>query len=75
VTETSLVYTAPPGTADSEGNATFTGLLAGKYRVAAFAKDALWRDDPGLPSLMSNAQQVVVGPGASANVEVRVRDK
>ena len=44
-------------------------------RVAAFAKDVLWRDDPGLLATMANAQQVVVGPGAAANVEVRVRDK
>ncbi len=75
VTGTSLAYTAPPGTTDSEGNATFANLLAGKYRVAAFAKDALWRDDPGLLATMANAQQVVVGPGASASVEVRVRDR
>ncbi|MBA3973110.1 MAG: hypothetical protein C0504_02695 [Candidatus Solibacter sp.] len=75
VTESSLVYTAPPGTTDSEGNATFTGLLAGKYRVAAFAKDALWRDDPGLPSLMSNAQQVVVGPNTQAAVQIKVQGR
>lgn len=75
VTETSLVYTAPPGTTDSEGMATFTGLLAGKYRVAAFPKGAMWRDDSGLPSIMANAQQVVAGLGASASVEVRVRDR
>jgi hypothetical protein len=75
VTETSLVFTAQPATTDSEGMAAFTGLLAGKYRVAAFPKGAMWRDDAGLPSTMSNAQQVVLGPGASANVEVRVRDR
>ncbi|HNY42261.1 MAG TPA: hypothetical protein PKJ41_17790, partial [Bryobacteraceae bacterium] len=75
VTETSLVYTAQPGTTNSEGMAAFTGLLAGKCRVAAFAKDAMWRDDPGLPSIVSNAQQVVVGVNGSASVEVKVRDK
>lgn len=75
VTESSLVYTAPPGTADSEGNATFTGLLAGKYRVAAFAKDAMWRDDAGLPSQIANAQQVVVGPNTQATVQIKVQGR
>jgi hypothetical protein len=75
VTETSLVFTARPGTTDSEGMATFTGLLAGKYRVAAFAKDAMWRDDAGLPSLMSNAQQVVVGPNTQATVQIKVQGR
>ena len=75
VTESSLVYTAPPGTADSEGNATFTGLLAGKYRVAAFAKDAMWRDDAGLPSLIANAQQVVVGPNTQSTVQINVQGR
>ncbi len=75
VTEVSLSYTAQPGTTDSEGNASFTNLLAGKYRVAAFAPGMMWRDDPGLAATMSNAQQVVVGPNASATVEVRVRDR
>jgi hypothetical protein len=75
VTETSLVITARPETTDSEGTATFTGLLAGKYRVAAFAKDAMWRDDPGLPSLIGNAQQVVVGPNTQATVQIKVQGR
>lgn len=75
VTEASLSYTAPPGTTDSEGTATFTGLLAGKYRVAAFAKDAMWRDDAGLPSLIGNAQQVVVGPNTSATVQIKLQGR
>ncbi len=75
VTETSLVFTARPGTTNSEGLATFANLLAGKYRVAAFAKDTMWRDDAGLPATMANAQQVVLGANASATVEVKVRDR
>jgi protocatechuate 3,4-dioxygenase beta subunit len=72
VTETSLVYTARPATTDSEGRTTFADLLAGKYRVIAFPEGTLWRDDPGLASKIAHAQQVVLTPNNTSNIQIRV---
>lgn len=57
--------------ADDEGRAGFTGLLAGKYRIAAFPPNVPWRTDPILLGQLTSGQTVELSEGASVSVEVK----
>jgi hypothetical protein len=57
--------------ADDDGRATFEGLLAGKYRVAAFPTNMPWRNDPLLSRQLTSGQTVEIATGATVSVEVK----
>jgi hypothetical protein len=57
--------------ADEEGRASFMGLLAGKYRIAAFPPNVPWRTDPILLRQLTSGQTVELSEGASVSVEVK----
>jgi hypothetical protein len=57
--------------ADDDGRASFTGLLAGTYRVAAFPENTPWRNDPLLLRQLTSGQRVEIATGAAVSVEVK----
>ncbi|MCL4842761.1 MAG: hypothetical protein KJZ79_13020 [Bryobacteraceae bacterium] len=58
--------------ADGEGEAEFSGLPAGKYRLAAFRGDSAWIDDPDLIPRLARAEEVALVEGEVRRVGVRV---
>ncbi len=58
---------------DANGRATFSNLIAGQYRVLAFAPDAAWRTTPALRSLVKTSAKIVdLAKGAAATVELKL---
>ena len=58
--------------ADSEGRASFAGLIAGKYRVFAFAPNAAWRTDPSFAQQLIAGKDVEVSKDSAQNIEVKL---
>ncbi len=58
--------------ADSEGRASFAGLLAGKYRVFAFAPNTAWRTDPSFAQQLIAGKDVEVSKDSAQNIEVKL---
>jgi 5-hydroxyisourate hydrolase-like protein (transthyretin family) len=58
--------------ADSGGHAKFSGLLAGKYEVYAFAPDAHWRTGADFARHTLQSVNVELSTGGSRAVEVKI---
>jgi hypothetical protein len=59
-------------TADGNGRGAFSPLLAGKYRVFAFAPDLAWRTDAAFARQAVSGVEVELNAGNSRSVEVKV---
>ena len=63
---------AQVGKADSEGRGRFAGLIAGKYRLFAFAPNAAWRTDPSFGRQLIAGKDVEVSKDSAPNIEVKL---
>jgi hypothetical protein len=59
--------------ADTDGRATFNGLLPGAYRMTAYPAGALWGDDPDLKQRLATGEGVRVAERQTAQIQVRAQ--
>ncbi|HWQ53965.1 MAG TPA: carboxypeptidase-like regulatory domain-containing protein [Bryobacteraceae bacterium] len=59
--------------ADEKGRVVISDLLTGNYRITAYPKDALWREDPELKRRLRSGQEVRIAPHQPTIIEVRIR--